>query len=278
MPTLGVIIRFRDHESTLGATLDGLMRQRRAPDLIVGVDTGSTDGSADLLLARGARIVRWDQPYHPSLVLNHGIAHCPTDLVMILSAHYVLEQDDVIDGFLEAMRDERVACVSGREQREALGERVTWADLVTHGISSCTIYNNMCGVVRRARWEELPFDRRIDWIDDFAWAIEQTRRGWIAARTTFAARYIRNTQRPGHADDRIRVRDTARNLFAMANAYGLRMHWYGVPGTLRAVAWAGLRYALSLGRSRQAREELVAHRARLNARFTWRRHNPFASA
>src|SRR5262245_2744321 len=70
VPTIGAVIRFRDSARTLPRVLASLERQSLRPDRLVGVDTGSRDGSAEILRKAGARIVPWTGPYHHSRTLN----------------------------------------------------------------------------------------------------------------------------------------------------------------------------------------------------------------
>ena len=47
--TIGVVIRFKDSAATLPEVLEALQRQTRRPDRLVGVNTGASDNSAELI-------------------------------------------------------------------------------------------------------------------------------------------------------------------------------------------------------------------------------------
>ena len=104
-PTLGVVIRFKNSADTLPAVLEALRRQTLRPDLVLGVNNQSTDASADLFQAAGGKVIEWTQPYHHSRVLNFALRHCPTDLVLVLSSHTVLESPDALAQLVAAMAD-----------------------------------------------------------------------------------------------------------------------------------------------------------------------------
>ena len=111
-PSVGVLIRFSNSAETLPEVLAALRRQTLWPDAILGVDSGSQDLSCQLIEAAGGTIVRWPYAYEHSKVLNFGLKHLDTDLVLILSSHTVLEDANTLARMVEAMRDPLTACVS----------------------------------------------------------------------------------------------------------------------------------------------------------------------
>ena len=113
-PSVGVLIRFSNSADTLPAVLAALRQQTLQPDSILGVDSGSSDGSSRLIEAVGGRVVRWSERYEHSKVLNFGVHQLSTDLVLVLSSHTVLESTGTLAAMVEAMSDPRTACVSGR--------------------------------------------------------------------------------------------------------------------------------------------------------------------
>ena len=83
----GMVIRLKNSAVNLPDVLDALSRQTIQPDLIVGVNHQSTDGSAAMMCAAGAEIVDWTQPYHHPRELNFAVGHCGTERVLVLSSH-----------------------------------------------------------------------------------------------------------------------------------------------------------------------------------------------
>ena len=72
MDKITALIRYKNSAETLPDVLKAIHAQTRVPERILGIDTGSTDGSSDLLRESGADIVNWDHPYHASKVLISG--------------------------------------------------------------------------------------------------------------------------------------------------------------------------------------------------------------
>lgn len=63
---MSVVIPVKDDDSQLRRCLRALALQTRLPDEIVVVDNGSTDSSAEVARASGARVVRCDEPGIPA--------------------------------------------------------------------------------------------------------------------------------------------------------------------------------------------------------------------
>ncbi len=223
---LAVIIRFKNSAATLPDVLAALRCQTVQPDLIVAVDSGSSDGSADLLRSVGATILNWTEPYHHSRVLNHAISRCPAELILVLSSHTVLESADAIEQLTAAMTDPRTVCASGKwDDDRFYTDAIDWSELHAKGLKFGSIYSNSMGMIRRSRWEELRFDEAVPTMEDAAWAVEQVKRGGVCRRVSFKFRY----QRSGRRRDYIFALIT----FQLAARHGLSVTWLGLGATLR---------------------------------------------
>lgn len=259
--TLGVVIRFSNSAATLPAVLDALRRQTVQPDLIVGVSNQSSDGSVDLLRAAGAEMVDWTEPYRHPQVLNFALRHCPTDLVVILSSHTVLESPDAIAKLVAAMADPRTACASGRWDADPFySDAIDWQELQSKGLKFCSIYSNSMGILRRSLWEDVPFDESLPTMEDSGWALEQLKRGYICRRPDFALRY----QRSGKVRDFIFAVVT----FKLARRHGLAVTWLGWVGTLREL-WRELTWRI-VSPHEASSPAASCHFQRLAAWFSWR--------
>jgi glycosyltransferase involved in cell wall biosynthesis len=216
--TLGVVIRFKNSSETLPAVLESLLRQRAQPDVIIGIDTGSTDASAQLLRDIGAQVVRWTNRYEHSAVLNSGIAVCPTDVVMALSSHSVLQGSDETQGLLAAFDDPQTACASVRHPR--FGQSVGWDDLAKHGLTDAAIYSNSAGAIRRSLWASVPFNESAPVCEDHEWAVGRLKQGYRCRLLPFSIDY----RRPGPEK---RWLAHWRMTFALARFYRLPVAWPG---------------------------------------------------
>lgn len=260
-PSVGVVIRYRNSVATLPAVLAALKRQTVQPDLIVGVDNQSIDASADILRAAGAKIIEWTEAYSHPRVLNFALRHCPTDLVLILSSHTVLESPDGMERLVAALADPRTACASAKWDDDPFySDAIDWPELQTKGLKFCSIYSNSMGLLRRSLWEQVPFDDALPTMEDSGWALEQVRRGHRCRRLDVPFSY----QRSGQTRDFIFAAVT----FRLAARHGLQVTWLGVVATLRLL-WK-LRLGKSSDRVARNSPDVVSARARLFARWFWR--------
>lgn len=225
-PTVGVLIRFKNSAATLPRVLQRLHAQTIRPLFILGVDTGSTDGSAALITQAKGRVVSWTQPYHHARVLNHGLRHLHTDLVLVLSSHTTLDDDDAVERMLAAFKDPRVACVSAKWDDDPFySDDITWDELRAKGLKFGSIYSNSMGMIRRKAWTTTPFDESLVTAEDYAWAIEQLKRGQICKRLSLRFGY----ERSGHD----RTFEFAQLVFQFARHYRLSVTWLGVRRSLQ---------------------------------------------
>ena len=247
-PTIGVLIRFANSESTLPAVLTALKKQTVQPHRILGVASDSADRSRELLRNAGAEIIDWTERYEHSRVLNFGLRHLTTDLVLVLSSHTVLESPDAIAQMAACFTDARVACASLKWDDDPFySDAVTWPELQNKGLRFGSIYSNSMGMIRRSLWQQQPFDESLVTAEDYAWTLEQLKRGHICRRLSLPFSY----QRSGNNRDR----DFADVVFAFGKAHGLPIAWLGVMGAIKEL--------VSSRRTRATAERLLAFSASL---------------
>ena len=251
--TVGVLIRFSNSSDTLPDVLAALQRQTLHPDFILGVDSGSQDGSRALVEAVGGNVIEWSHRYEHSKVLNFGISHLQADLILILSSHTVLEDPETLSRMVEAMSDPRTACVSLKWDADPFySDAIDWRELSTKGLKFGSIYSNSMGMVRRREWERLPFDESLDTAEDYSWSIHQLGLGKICRRLKLPFRYRRSGANRDY--------DFAKIVFGLAWYHRLKVTWLGLRGTFCEWTKAMLRSEPGVG----------LHRARLMAYF-WSR-------
>lgn len=260
---LGALIRFKNSAATLPDVIAALQGQTLRPEFILGIDSGSTDSSAALLAAAGAKILPWSEPYHHSKTLNFGLAHCPTERVLVLSSHTVLQSRHAIAKLNAALDDPRTACASGKWDTDPFySDAITWDELRAKGLQLGSIYSNSFGLLRRSRWEEQPFDESLPTMEDYAWALAQVRRGYTCRRVNFRFRSARQAQ----------PRDFIFTAcaFRLAAQHGLRVRWLG-----RKESFLEVLRRLVRPFARPTPEERAAsrlHWSRLLASLFWRFH------
>ncbi len=254
--TLGILIRFSKSAATLPGVLVALKNQTIQPDVILGVNSGSHDGSSALIQAAGGQVIEWQARYEHSKVLNFGLQHLNTDLVFILSSHTVLESPDTLARMIEAMTDDRTACVSLKWDNDPFySDRIDWNELQTKGLKFGSIYSNSMGMIRRKLWQQTLFDESLPTAEDYAWCVAQVKQGHVCRRLSAPFRY----QRGGSARDGV----FAQMTFKLARKYRLKVAWLGVRGSIKSLLLSFLRS------SSDAQRHLAQFYAWLRGKTRW---------
>jgi len=224
-----IVIRFKNSATTLPGVLESLASQSFRDYRIIGVDTGSTDGSVDLIRKAGGRVIHWEKPYSHPGALNFGIELCTAPLVLALSSHTAFEAPDVLGQLVAAFDDPAVACVSGKWDEDPFySDVVDWPELQAKGLKLGSIYSNSMGMIRREWWIAAPFDETIEYAEDYAWAVDQLSRGRKCMRLTFPFRY----ERAKHG----RSYFVSLAVFTIAKRHGVKVAWLGPRQTAQKIA------------------------------------------
>jgi rhamnosyltransferase len=179
-----IVIPTRNGARTLPAVLEALARQRGGLAFeIIAVDSGSTDGTVDLLKGRVDRLVQIPpHEFNHGLTRNAGISHARGEFAILLVQDAVPETDDWLweltaplradDGVAGAFarqvpRDdasaltrlyaERWLASSATPRTVAVATREAFLALDPAQQFDRCIFDNVCSCVRRSVWERHPF-------------------------------------------------------------------------------------------------------------------------
>ncbi len=178
--------------ATLPALLRALERRRGLELLeIVAIDSGSRDGTRELLTDAGARVLDLGGArYGHASARNRAAAQARGEALLLVSQDVEPIGEDWLAMLLAPLEDGRVAGVFGRQvPRGASPEeaflarlnyagrprRLTAADVAAFGPGTL-LFSNAFGVVRRSVWERQPFPE-IVMSEDQAWAMAVLRAG-----------------------------------------------------------------------------------------------------
>ncbi|GAA5115553.1 glycosyltransferase family 2 protein [Luteolibacter yonseiensis] len=224
--TVDILIRFKNSAATLPRVIEHLENQTYPPTNIIGVDTGSTDGSAEIIRRAGGTVVSWDAPYSHPKVLNFGLGYCRSELVVVLSSHTVLLSPDTIERMVAVMANPAMACVSAKwDDDPYYSDAISWDEMRAKGLKVGSIYSNSMGMLRHSFWQATPFDETMEGSEDYAWAISQLRLGHLCGRMDFPFDYLRSSNDRHH--------ELARSAFLIARRNGLRPAWLGARCTFQ---------------------------------------------
>lgn len=116
-PAVSLIMRSFNEAWALRETLPALQAQTYREWELIVIDSGSTDGSQDLI--RAARPTHFIQitpaEYNPSRVMNHGMRLAAAELCLFLNADATPQGPDWMRPLVEALLRPRVAACFGRQ-------------------------------------------------------------------------------------------------------------------------------------------------------------------
>ena len=174
-PAATVLIRCRNEVREIGPVLDAVLAQRDAPaSEVVALDSGSTDGTLELLTRFPVRVERLrSEPFSYGRALNVGAEVARGDVVVYLSAHCRPCDDGWLASLLAPFADRDVVAAFGRQVPvpgvnaiEAITTRRNFPPTPPAGV----LFSTANGAVRRAAVLARPFDEEIAIAEDHLWA------------------------------------------------------------------------------------------------------------
>ena len=116
-PLVSIIIRSFNEAWALRHTLPALLQQQYRPWELIVIDSGSTDGSVELIRKFNPHHFIQIQPaeYNPSRVMNHGMRLARTAFGIFLNADATPQGPHWLGPLVDALQDPHTAAVFGRQ-------------------------------------------------------------------------------------------------------------------------------------------------------------------
>src|SRR3954467_7241082 len=116
-PPVSIIMRSYNEGWALRETLPALLAQDYKNWELIVIDSGSTDGSVDLIRQAGpAHFVQIKhEEYNPSRVMNHGMQLARTDFGIFLNADATPQGSHWLGPLVDTLQQPEVAAVFGRQ-------------------------------------------------------------------------------------------------------------------------------------------------------------------
>jgi glycosyltransferase involved in cell wall biosynthesis len=173
--TVSVVIRCRNEARDLDGVLATVLAQTGGtPAEVIALDSGSTDGTLDLLARRPVRIERLAEAFTYGRALNRGAALSTGDVVVYLSAHARPLDEHWLARLIAPFADERVVATFGA-QRPIAGvnpiEAITTRRNFPPVPPASVLFSTANGAVRRPAVLARPFDEEIAIAEDHLWAL-----------------------------------------------------------------------------------------------------------
>ncbi len=210
-PRVSIVIPTKDGAETLPQLLAALAKQDASFDHeIVAIDSGSTDGSVEILREHGAQV----ESIHPSEfshgeARNRAIRRTRGELIALLTQDAVPQGEGFLEALVRPFDDASVAGVYGRQiprsdcdvvRRRQLESWVTGRSVATRvergelplesrspaeRYELC-VFDNVCSAIRRSVWQQYPFPVTF-FAEDIAWGKLVIEAGWAIAYEPKAA-------------------------------------------------------------------------------------------
>lgn len=116
-PLVSIIMRSFNEAWALKDTLAAIQAQDYANWELIVIDSGSTDGSQDMIrAARPAHFIQiTPQEYNPSRVINHGMRLAKSNLCIFINADATPQGKQWLRPLVQALLDPQVAACFGRQ-------------------------------------------------------------------------------------------------------------------------------------------------------------------
>jgi glycosyltransferase involved in cell wall biosynthesis len=177
MSSCSLVVRAFNEERHVGRLLEGVRRQTLQNVEVVLVDSGSTDATPSIASQYGAKVVHIPPAeFTFGRSLNLGLAATTRELVAIASAHVYPVYPDWLERLLAPFADPDTGLSYGKQRGD---ENSTFSE---HQIfarwfpdrpdprQEHAFCNNANAAIRRALWEQNPYDETLTGLEDLAWA------------------------------------------------------------------------------------------------------------
>jgi len=184
-PRATVVIRCHNEVDHIGRLLEGLEGQRFRDFDVVVVDSGSTDGTVELVALQPVTLVHIAKDeFTFGRSLNLGCRTASGEFLVFVSAHCAPVDDHWLANLIDDFADPKVAAVYGMQRgtpeshfsEQRIFRRWYPDTSVKHQAGS--FINNANCAVRRSVWEEFPYDEALTGLEDVDWAERVMRDGW----------------------------------------------------------------------------------------------------
>jgi rhamnosyltransferase len=214
--TITILLRTLNAGADLPPLLERLAAQTLRPAELLAVDSGSTDGTRERLVAAGARIVMIEQErFSHARSTNQGFREAVGEVVAMLSQDALPADERWLETLTAPLADPNVAAAFGRHlARPGCFPIERWQveDDYPPAPPAGVLYSNVNSAARRSAWLEAPFDESLAISEDRAWARAQLDRGRRIVYVPDAAAWHSHDYTIAAAGERCRAEAAARRV------------------------------------------------------------------
>ncbi len=193
-PEASVIIRCYNEAKHLPRLFEELKRQSHQNFEIVIVDSGSDDGTLDIVGQESVHLLHIPkEEFSFGRSLNLGCAAAKGEILVFISAHCYPTGPEWLGNLLDGFNDSKVAAVYGKQRggpdTQFSEQQIfrQWFGEESVGRQSGPFSNNANCSIRRSLWEEFQYDEDLPGLEDTEWATRVIRHGWWVSYRADAA-------------------------------------------------------------------------------------------
>lgn len=187
-PRASIVIRAYNEAKHIGRLLTGIERQTLEGVEVIVVDSGSTDQTVQIATRHGARVVHISKDeFTFGRSLNRGVAAASGEFIVNISAHCYPVYPDWLERLLEPFTDPQVAVSYGKQR----GGETNWYSEhqffrkyfpdVSQPRQGHPYSHNANAAIRRALWEQHPYNEALTGLEDLAWSSWAFEQGYAIA-------------------------------------------------------------------------------------------------
>jgi rhamnosyltransferase len=184
-PAVSVVVRCYNEAEHLPSLFAELKRQTFDDYELVVVDSGSDDGTLEILEAEEVVLKHIEKErFSFGRSLNIGCSAARGSLLVFISAHCFPEHESWLENLIDGFSDPKVAVVYGKQRgvpESHFSERQIfrrWFPEESVPRQDEPFSNNANCAIRRSLWEQEPYDETLTGLEDVAWAQQVMREGW----------------------------------------------------------------------------------------------------
>jgi len=184
-PQVTVVIRCFNEVDHIGHLLSSLQDQTITDFEVVVVDSGSRDGTVELVQQHDVRLLHIEPDrFTFGRSLNLGCSAARGEFLVFVSAHCYPTDEHWLKHLLEGFADPRVGAVYGRQHgtphSHFAEQRIfsRWYPDASVEHQADPFLNNANCAIRRKLWETFPYDEELPGLEDVEWATRVMRDGW----------------------------------------------------------------------------------------------------
>ncbi len=187
-PRCSIVVRCFNEAEHIGRLLEDIGRQTLKDVEIVVVDSGSTDGTLDIVRRYPVKLLSIrPSEFTFGRALNIGCRAATGEFIVAASAHVYPVSDDWLERLLEPFDDERIGLAYGK-QRGADSSHYSelrlfesWFPDASNSDQDHPFCNNANAAIRRKLWLDQPYDESLTGLEDIDWAKKAMARGYGVA-------------------------------------------------------------------------------------------------